>query len=261
MAIIDEILCKWRGETLKTISSYVDKSNFVLQNEIQLKLLGVPIPMNKAISKGLDADFKSRILTVPTAQRRYTDLCEEYTLEWKEVYDSKPFSQVSQSQENFNINLETKTLLKKICKMDSSVCSFFGTVDESLQHLFPLCLIISTFCSDLIGCSKSINIKIKALSVLDILFGLWKRKEDYLLMNHIIIIANQYIYYCRNNILKPSLTVHLSKLDSVYHTESRIANTNNRLSIHSLKWDKYVIYLLYYLFIYLLFSKRFYLLC
>ena len=42
MAIIDAIPCKWR-ETLKTIS-YVDNSN-----EIQLKLLGVRIPISKDI--------------------------------------------------------------------------------------------------------------------------------------------------------------------------------------------------------------------
>ena len=47
VTIIDVIPCKWR-ETLRSIS-YVDKSNFVLQNEIQLKLLGVRISVRPCL--------------------------------------------------------------------------------------------------------------------------------------------------------------------------------------------------------------------
>ena len=58
MAIIDAIPCKWR-EILKT-NSY-DKSDFVPQNGIYLKLLNIRIPISKAVSKGIYADLKSRV--------------------------------------------------------------------------------------------------------------------------------------------------------------------------------------------------------
>ena len=48
IAIIDAIPCKW-PEILKT-KSYVDKSDFVLQDEIYLRLLDVRTPISKAIS-------------------------------------------------------------------------------------------------------------------------------------------------------------------------------------------------------------------
>lgn len=61
--------------------------------------------MSKAISKGVYAAFKFRTLTTPTAQRGYTDLFAEYTLEWKEIYNL-PFMIVLggiRSQENYNL--------------------------------------------------------------------------------------------------------------------------------------------------------------
>ena len=88
IAIIDAIPCKWR-EILKT-ESIEDKSDFVLQDEIYLRLLDIRTPISKAISKGVYADLKSKVSTIPTAQQRYTDLFSEHSLEWKEIY-SLPF--------------------------------------------------------------------------------------------------------------------------------------------------------------------------
>lgn len=54
------------------------------------------------------------------------------------------------------------------------------------------------------------------------IFGLWKTEGGLLVISlTIIIIAKQYIY-CWKNTLKSSLTVLFSKIDSVYHTESRM---------------------------------------
>ena len=235
IAIIDAIPCKWR-EILKT-ESIEDKSDFVLQDETYLRLLDIRTPISKAISKGIYADLKSKVSTIPTAQQRYTDLFSEHSLEWKEIY-SLPFKVVLDTKSRefqykiLHRFLTTNILLKKMGKVDSSQCSFCGTVDESLEHLFVSCSIITTLWNDLICWCRGKSIQIDSLCALDILFSLWKRKDDFLLLNHVIIIAKQYIYYCRNNVLNPSFSVLLSKIDSVYDIESRIASLNNKLSIH-----------------------------
>ena len=36
------------------------------------------------------------------------------------------------------------------------------------------------------------------LSNSDILFGFWQRKENYLFINLMLVLAKQYIYECRN---------------------------------------------------------------
>ena len=88
IAIIDAIPCKWR-EILKT-ETIEYKSDFVLQDEIYLRLLDIRPPISKVISKGVYADLKYKVSTIPTAQQRYTDLFSEHSLEWKEFY-SLPF--------------------------------------------------------------------------------------------------------------------------------------------------------------------------
>ena len=167
----------------------------------------------------------------------------EHSLEWREIY-SLPFKvALDTNSRTFQCKilhryLATNTLLKKMGKMDSTACSFCGTVDESLEHLFMSCPIITTIWNDLICWCRRINITIDSLCALDILFGLWKRKDD---LNHIIIIiAKQYIYYCRNKLLKPSFTVLLSKIDSLYNIENRISRLNNKLGTNYFKRDKYI---------------------
>ena len=108
-----------------------------------------------------------RILNLesPTAQRRYAHLFSEHSLEWREMY-SLPFKVFQ--YKILHTYLATNTLLKKMSKVDSSACSFCGTVDESLEHLFVSCPIITTRWNDLICWCRSINIKIDSLGALDI---------------------------------------------------------------------------------------------
>ena len=88
----------------------------------------------------------------------------------------------------------TNTFLRKIGKIDSSACSFCGVNDKSLEHLFVTCLFTATLWEKLVIWCNNINLDIKSLSVVDIIFGDWQRKDDFLLLNHIILIAEQYIY-------------------------------------------------------------------
>ena len=61
-----------------------------------------------------------------------------------------------------------------------------------------------------------------------------------MLLNHMIIIAKQYIYNCLYNTVKPSFNVLLSEMDSIHKIESRIAKTKPKLALHSVKWGKYM---------------------
>ena len=56
------------------------------------------------------------------------------------------------------------------------------------------------------------QIRVESLSAVNIIFGDWQRKDCFLLLNHIILIAKQYIYYCRSNNLKPLFHVLLQRI-------------------------------------------------
>ena len=72
------------------------------------------------------------------------------------------------------------------------------------------------------------HIRVQSLSAVDIIFGDWKRKTNFLLFNHIIIIAKQYIYYCRNNNSKPVFNVLSARVKSVVQLEYKVAKGNNK---------------------------------
>ena len=79
------------------------------------------------------------------------------------------------------------------------------------------------------------------LSKADIVFGDWERKNDFLLFNHILLIAKKYIYYCKNNSLIPSFRVLTARIRTIYELEAITSKTDKKkLKIHLKKWGKYL---------------------
>ena len=172
---------------------------FILDDQIHLVLNNHKISIDKVISKGVYEELISQFVTPPMAQLRYNENFNTVCLDWKEIY-SLPFkvSLDTKSREFqykiLNRYLATNTYLKRIGKIDSSACSFCGTTDESLEHLLVTCQFTAAMWQDLISCCNNQNIKVETLSNVDIIFGDWQRKEDFELVNHLILIGKQYIY-------------------------------------------------------------------
>ena len=74
------------------------------------------------------------------------------------------------------------------------------------------------------------------LNANNIIFGFFR--EDYLLLNHIIIICKQVIFQYRNPNIKPSLSLLKVKLKYVYQLECSIAKQNDSLETHQKKWKE-----------------------
>jgi len=76
------------------------------------------------------------------------------------------------------------------------------------------------------------------LSDKDILFGIIGC-EDKIFVNHILLLAKQYVYPCRQNKYSPSIRVLNSKINTaVFLVKTMIAKSNNKTS-HNMKWSKY----------------------
>ena len=65
------------------------------------------------------------------------------------------------------------------------------------------------------------------------------RCDDELFVNHVILVAKQYLYYCRQKTFLPSIRVLDSKIKMIYQLETIIAKSNNIMSAHNIKWSKY----------------------
>ena len=68
--------------------------------------------------------------------------------------------------------------------------------------------------------------------------------EDFLLLNHLAILAKQYIYECRQKCAHPSFRIFTNKINYVYRLEWQITKLNKNESSHKLNWKKYRLYAL-----------------
>ena len=241
MSLMDAIPAPWR-KSLKT-NGYVDKISFVLQDHIQLVLDNQNVLISEVTSKRVYWELISGLVAQPTAQLKYNETFDDVCLDWKEIY-SLPFKVALDTKTRefqykiLNRYLVTNTFLKKIGKTDSAACSFCGVMEESLEHLLVTCHFTATLWKELLVWCNGRDINIETLSAVDILFGDWQRKDCFLLFNHIILIAKQYVYYCRTNNLKPLFNVLLLRIKSVYQLECKIAKWKNKWQFHFSKWSK-----------------------
>ena len=82
------------------------------------------------------------------------------------------------------------------------------------------------------------GIAIAHLSDKDIMLGI-VRCDDELFVNHVILVAKQYLYYCRQKRFLPSIRVLDFKIKMIYQLETIIRKSNNKISAHNEKWGKY----------------------
>ena len=143
-----------------------------------------------------------------------------------------------------NRYLVTNSFLCKIGLITSPLCTFCERENESLEHLFITCSYATSFWLDFICWCKKINIDLEELSNTDILLGIWQRKDDFLFLNHLVILAKQYIYDCRQKGTNPSFRIFTNKINYVYRLEWQITRSNKNESSHKLKWKKYRLYTL-----------------
>ena len=105
-------------------------------------------------------------------------------------------------------------------------------------NLFLSCHYTKKFLSEVIKWLVDHKVKIENLSDKDILFGII-RCEDEIFVNHILLLAKQYLYSCIQNKYSPSIRVLNSKINTVFIIETMIAKSNNKLETHNMKWSKY----------------------
>ena len=138
---------------------------------------------------------------------------EIYNLPFKVLLDTK--SREFQYK-NLNRYLTTNPFLYKIGLTASPLCTFCGLEGESLEHLFITCSFAKDFWLNFIGWRRDANIVLDELSDTDKLFGVWKRKDDFLLLNHLLILAKKHIYECRKNVICPSFRVFFKIINYTY---------------------------------------------
>ena len=86
--------------------------------------------------------------------------------------------------------------------IDSPQCTFCKNEIESLEHLFYCSEITRSFWVTLHSWLMECNINLEPLSVVNVLFGIFNTGEDFVIVNHLILVAQFYIYRLKLNGVK-----------------------------------------------------------
>ena len=182
-------------------------------------------------------EFKSKKQMVPSAQNKIKLKFPDLSLAWKEIY-SLPFTvpQDTKTREFqytlLNNIVFTNEKLFRFKMIDSPLCAFCQTEDESPEHLLFHCNVTKSFWQLLFSWFSEQKVILTSLILENVFFGVFHGLEDFHVVNHIILLAKYYIYNCKLNVIHPSLKVFIAKLKATCQIEQKIAATNSKQESH-----------------------------
>ena len=120
--------------------------------------------------------------------------------------------------------------------VESPLC----TVDEeSLEHLLFFCEVTELFWKEILSWLARCRGEVVDLSFTNILFGKLDRDIDFMVINHFILLAKFFIYWCKLNKIFPSFEVFKGKLKATCDLELFIARKNYSFLKHYSKWEPF----------------------
>ena len=165
--------------------------------------------------------------------------------EWDKVY-SLPFRSTLDSKTRefqykiLNCIVYTNEKLYRFGLVPSPSCTLYQKSAESIEHLLFSCKISSEFWKHVLSWLKDNSIDIETLREWDIIFGKFDIKDNFTLVNHLLLLGKYYIYSkkCQNSL--PTVQGFIARIKLIYRIELQIAREKNKLSQHFIKWRKLV---------------------
>ena len=166
-------------------------------------------------------------------------------MEWDKVY-SLPFRSTLDSKTRefqykiLNCIVYTNEKLYRFGLVASPSCTFCQKSAESIEHLLFSCKISSELWKHVLSWLKDNGIDIETLREWDIIFGKFDIKDNFTLVNHLLLLGKYYIYSkkCQNSL--PTVQGFIARIKLIYRIELQIAREKNKLSQHFIKWRKLV---------------------
>ena len=198
-----------------------------------LNLDNSEITLSKVSFKFLYRAFKSRKQVPAMAQKLFTDKFSYFSFNWNTIY-SLPFvvtieTKIREFQYKVLNNIVfTNEKLFKFKMTDSPLCSFCKREVESLEHLFYYCDVTKTFWEAFCSWLGEFKINAHPCTIIEIIFRVFDVEDDWIILNHLILIVLCYIYTCKLKKVNPSLRVYKAKIRAVYQVEKKIVTRRNK---------------------------------
>ena len=134
----------------------------------------------------------------------------------------------------------TNEKLSRIGLVESPSCTFCQEAAESVEHLLFSCKISSDFWKHVLSWLRDNNVLVGTMDESDLIFGKFNIVNDFILINHILLLGKYYIYSrrCLNSV--PTLRGFIARTRCVYNIELHIAREKNKLLAHFKKWEKLI---------------------
>ena len=179
----------------------------------------------------------------PSAKQKLSMKYPEIDINWEKAY-SLPFQVTPESKvREFQYKIAndivfTNEKLFRFGLTQSPNCAFCQEEPESIEHLLFLCKVSSDFWKHVLSWLRDNNISIMSLDVTDVIFGKFDIKEDFLLLNHLLLLGKYYLYVRKCNSSFPSLAGFIVRTRRVHTIELHNVRERGKLTLHLKKWEK-----------------------
>ena len=119
--------------------------------------------------------------------------------------------------------LATNSFLQKIKYVDSNLCCFCNSTEETIEHLLFECYFVKSFWNKVFGW---LNLNQPTVTIMNILFG-WPVQAKNKILNWFILQAKHYIFMCKNQNVKLNFTAFKAIVQMKFYIESNIARRRN----------------------------------
>jgi len=112
------------------------------------------------------------------------------------------------------------------------LCTFCGLESETVEHLFVVCEYVKSFWEAFTAWGNSLGIDLNKPTDQEIMLRITGNRDDCKLVNHLLILGKQTLFYCRQKKLSPMFSLFHLRVQRIMEIEKIIATKRDKLLIH-----------------------------
>ena len=240
-SIINLIPAEWRS-LIKASTNVTSANPTPITPTIKLPS-GNIVPILDISPKQIYQIFLQQKQIAPTAKQKLSNKYSNIDIDWEKAYTLAFHCTLDTKIREFhykilNCIIFTNVKLNLIGVVESPNCTFCQEAAESVEHLLFSCRISSEFWKHVLSWLRDNDVHVETINESDVIFGKFDIVDDYILINHILLLAKYYIYCrkCHNSV--PSIRGFIARARRVFNIELHIAREKNKLLFHFQKWEK-----------------------
>ena len=176
---------------------------------------------------------------------KLADKYPDTIVNWEKVYSLAFCTSLESKIREFqykvlNCIVCTNEKLFRLGIVDSSKCIFCQKEAESIEHLLFSCAKSSEFWKSVLSWLRDNGIRIDTLKEADLIFGKFDSVDDFIIINHMLLLGKYYIYSMRCQKNLSNLSGFIARTRRIYSIELHIARENNKVDKHFKKWEKLI---------------------